>query len=106
MAGRNMRRRFLSDKRKFKKTSMDAFFLKNSKIRIEEAIFPLKILCVTWSTQNWLKWRLEKDRVVRIDGCLDVFCGKVRAGLQSNFLSPKTVLTNRLLLIHTLDPTL
>ncbi len=77
----------MSDKRKFKRRQWMRLF-KNSKNRIEEAIFPLKILCVTWSTQNWLKWRLEKDRVVRIDGCLDVFCRNVRAGLQSNFLSP------------------
>jgi len=61
---------------------------KNSKIGERNQFFPLNILNVTWSTQNWLKWWLEKVRVVYIDGCFDEYCGKVRAGLQSNFLSP------------------
>ncbi len=59
--------------------------VQNRKIGERNQFFPLHILNVTWSTQNWLKWWLEKVRVVYIDGCFDEYCGKVRAGLQSNF---------------------
>jgi hypothetical protein len=38
--------------------------------------------------QNWLKWCLEKVRVVLIDDCFNEYYGKVRADLQINFFSP------------------
>ena len=57
--------------------------------RGEESVFSAAYFDCTWRTQHWLKWWLGKVRIVYIDGCFDEYCGKVRAGLQSNFLSPK-----------------
>jgi len=58
--------------------------------RGEESVFSAAYFECHLECSKLVEMVVVKVKVVYIDGYFDEYCGKVRAGLQSEFLSPNT----------------